>query len=194
MVEFLSDIEPADWLAIAVNALGIMAAILVAAWLAPRITSREEKRSSQERLLRMLLNTWLLPAHQDYQSAIVLIPMEFQGNNNVLGARKQYLDHVGARFPDDPKQLERHHDETAIRQTALIEAIATALSIDIKAADLMAGRYLAQGFTERDALSVSAAKAWIRIADAMEKNNQLTEHLWRQSHLSGEQARTDETR
>lgn len=170
---WLSMVKPSDWISATLNALSILAAILLATWISPKVADRKALREQQERLLRVLLNTRQTPAHSDYQAAIALLPLDFRHHPAVLHARDAYLATVNTQSPADPDEARRHLDETIARQAEMISAMANVLGCEISADSLIAGGYISQGFAERDMLNVQSMIAWQRIAAALERNNEM---------------------
>lgn len=172
-LNWLSMVEPSDWISAALNALSILAAILVATWISPMIADRKALREQQERLLKVLLNTRQTPAHSDYQAAIALLPLDFRHHPAVLKARDEYLEIVNTQIPSDPDAARQHLDDTVAKQAEMISAMANVLGFQISKESLIAGGYISQGFAERDMLNVQSMIAWQRIALALERNNEM---------------------
>ena len=173
-------ITPSDWLNAGVTTLGMFFAILTAVWISPRITDRQTRRDNQERLLRMLLNTRLIPANPDYQTAIAMIPLEFKGNEQVLVAHKRYLATVNVKVDQMDTNKAAEHDEiTATHQNLLIAAMANALDFPGVTPDsLQSDGYVSQGFVNCEQMLMQAMQAWPRIAEAIEQSNSITLALW----------------
>src|SRR5438128_704944 len=87
-------ISAGDWLSAIVNAVSVVAAIIIASLISPRLVKNQARRDQRERLLRVLLHTWPTPANPEYQSSITLIPLDFKGCKKVLAARQTYLNAV----------------------------------------------------------------------------------------------------
>lgn len=173
-------ITPSDWLNAGVTTLGMFFAILTAVWISPWITGRQTRRDNQERLLRMLMNTRLIPANPDYQTAIAMIPLEFKGNEKVCTAHKRYLATVNVKVDQiDIKKAAEHDETTTLHQNQLIAAMANALDFPGVTPDtLKSDGYVSRGFVNREQMLMQAMQAWPRIAEAIEQSNRISLALW----------------
>ena len=185
-------VKPSDWISAALNALSILAAILVATWISPKIADRKALREQQERLLRVLLNTRQTPAHSDYQAAIALLPLDFRHHPAVLKARDAYLKIVNTNVPADPDAAGKHLDDTIAKQSEMITAMADVLGFQISKESLIAGGYISQGFAERDMLNVQSMIAWQRIALALERSNEMLAASLQAPQLPAEMSEAEE--
>lgn len=168
-----SVIDAGDWLGAIVNGASILFAILIAVYFTPKLNDKKSRRDAQERLLRILINTWLTPANADYQSSIALLPLDFKGCSKVLNAREELLLVVNQMAPTETSEVSQHFETTRQKQAALIATVANEVGYDISAESLMTGAYVTQGFVDREALLINAMIAWPRIATALERSNEL---------------------
>ncbi len=155
------------------NAGSIIVGVILAGFISPWLAARTSRRDQQERLLRILLNTWQLPANADYQSSIALIPLDFKGCPKILSARQGLLKAVNTPAPEDQDAQAEHNRRLGELQAALISEIAKELDFDITPESLMSGAYLSKGFVDREHLILGALVAWQRIAHALERNNEM---------------------
>ena len=162
-----------EWLTAITNMMAIIIAILIAAKIAPKAEERRACRDQQERLLRVLIATSPTPANPDYQGAIALIPIDFRGYKSVLGARDEYLTLVNTAAPTDEEGAADLLKRTVEKQADMIAAIAQELGFDLTSEGLRSGAYVSKGFVDREHLQLDAMRSWTRIADALERNNQM---------------------
>lgn len=162
-------IDVSIWL----NALGILAGLAIAGLLTPWLASRSTTRDQKERTLRLMLNTWQIPANPDYQHAIAVIPIDFRKSKKVLAAHSALLDAVNDTPAKSEKEAVEKNEVMRGLQTKLMEAMAGDLGLELTADKLKAGAYLSQGFVDREMLLIGAMQAWTRIADALERSNEL---------------------
>jgi hypothetical protein len=164
------------WLNAASIIIGAVVALLVAGYLSPKLAAKSAKRDQQERLLRVLISTRQTVANPDYQAVINLIPIDFKGVRDILSAREAYLQCVRIPLPEGDELIHARIAEQFSLQGVLIHTIASHLGYAISESDLDASSYyLSQGFVDRQDIEVLAQRAWPRIADALERQNVLTE-------------------
>jgi hypothetical protein len=166
-------LDAGDWLTAITNMLAIIIAILIAAKIAPKAEERRARRDQQERLLRILIATSPLPANPDYQGAIALIPIDFKGNQRILDARLEYLAVVNTPPPEEEQAAVDHYKMQTEKQADLIAVIAQELDFDLTSEGLRSGAYISKGFVDREQLQIEAMRSWARIADALDRNNQM---------------------
>ncbi|MDB5659224.1 MAG: hypothetical protein JWS10_1839 [Cypionkella sp.] len=128
----------------------------------------------------MLMNTRLIPANPDYQTAIAMIPLEFRGNDKVLLAHKTYLATVNSKVDEmDATEVAKHNEITTLHQNQLIAAMAQTLDIlGVTPDTLKSDGYVSRGFVNREEMLIQAMKAWPRIAEAIEQSNSISLALW----------------
>jgi hypothetical protein len=176
-----------DWLSAITNATAIVIALLIAAKIGPKAEERRARRDQQERLLRILISTSPMPANPEYQGAIGLIPIDFKGNERILGLRTEYLALVNEPVPAEETAATKQFERFREKQSDLIAAIAQALDFDLTRDGLLKGTYVSKGFTDREELLLEAMRSWPKIAIALELNN----HMFAQSlGLLSEQQRS----
>lgn len=166
-------IAAGDWLSAITSMMAIVIGVVIAARIAPGAAERAARRDQRERLLRILLSTWLVPANAEYQGAISLVRIDFKGCKTVLDALSSYLDSANEIAPTDAEGLAAQGARTVAKQADLIAAIAQELDFDLTSEALQKGAYLSRGFVEREMLTMEAMRAWPRIADALERNNHM---------------------
>jgi len=171
--DYWTAIPAGDQISALANGLGILVAILIAAIVTPAITNRKAKRDQQERLLRILINTWLTPSNPEYQSAITLIPLDFKDCRDVMTARDKLIECVNIPWPTDINGATEHLDRTRDYQAKLISLLARRLGFTIPPESLLNGSYITQGFIDRERLMLDAMASWPRIATALERSNEM---------------------
>lgn len=137
------------------------------------LSLRTQQKNDKLKLLKQLVGTWLLEAHPDYQLGIALVPVTFDSDADVLRARDVYLAHVSQNVPEDISAREKHLEKTRDLQAHLISLMAKSVGLPIDQDSLKRSRYVAQGYVDRERLSIDAASAQVRIAAAVEENNSL---------------------
>jgi len=172
-------INKSDWLNALINFLGVVLAILTAVWLTPRLTERQNRRGSREKVLRMLLNSRLIPEHPDYQGAIALIPLEFSDDLEVNKTLEKYLAIVSEDITKLDVDAKLIIEELASDQRdKLIERLAASLgNSNITAGRLRSLSYISEGFVIRERLQLESFRAWPRIAESLEKSAELNRQL-----------------
>lgn len=168
-------LTPAEWLNAILTGASVLVAIIIASLISPKLAERSARRHQRERLLRILISTSPLPANPDYQGAIGLIPIDFKGCARVLDARAEYLALVNSPIPAETENIIAHTRDTINKQADLIAAIGQEIGFDITRQSLIDGSYVSQGFADREQLNIEAMRSWLRIASALEKNNQMFE-------------------
>nr|WP_156140885.1 DUF6680 family protein [Sphingomonas sp. 37zxx] len=99
-----------------------------------------------------------------------MIPVDFNRQQTIMAAWEKYMEAV--YYKASPDNLDRHNQEMLMRQTKLIFEITRFMRYDIAESDLEKRSYSSQSFVDRDQLNVQAQVAWIRIANALEQQNQ----------------------
>ena len=150
---------------------GPIVAVLVTIW----SDGRRQDRDQRTQLLRMLLNTRGMPADPAYSTAINLVPVEFRHREDVLLAWHHYIDAV--RYTPTPENSNAHNAKVTGKQTSLIFQMMKSLDINISETDIETEGYLSQGFVKRDNLYIDFLKVTRQMADALKKQNALTEAL-----------------
>jgi len=166
---WLTQIPDGDKLGALVNGFSILAAILVAGWLSPKLQDRAAKQDRKERTLRILLNTWQTPANAEYQSALAMTSLDFHDVRKVMLARTEYIAHVNRPAPDN--ETPEHHEKSLDLQIAIMCAMADELDYDITPESLKSGAYISKGFVDRETLILRAVDSWPHIADGIRQSN-----------------------
>lgn len=168
------------------NAAGILVGLGIAGLLTPWLASRSTRRDQQERTLRLMLNTWQIPANPDYQHAMAVIPLDFRRCRAVLAAHDRLLDAVNAPEATSEEDARSKNEQITDCQHRLMEAMADEIGLHLPAAKLRDSAYLSRGFLDREMLLIEAMRAWSRIADALERNNKLFEATISQADVVSE--------
>ena len=146
-------IAAGDWLSAVTNMLAIIIGVFIAAKIAPKVAERAARRDQRERLLRILLSTWLVPANSEYQGAISLIRIDFKGCDSVLLSLDEYLACVNFPAPTDDAEAKQHFERTVQLQADLIASIAEELDFDVTSEALRTGAYISKGFVDRELMT-----------------------------------------
>lgn len=117
----------------------------------------QQARDRRMKILRTLLATRHLPATPDYNAAINLVPVEFNGDEKVMKAWRDYIEQV--RFKPAPENEQAHRDQCRTTQTKLISSVMTTMRLKHSEADIQADAYASEGFVERDNLYLDSLRA-----------------------------------
>ncbi len=145
--------------------VGPLSAVLITLW----SQSRSAVRDKQLHTFRMLIGTRHLVADPGYSVAINMIPVDFNKCPKIIAAWEKYMD--TAYYKSSPENKDRHDRELTDKQTRLIFEISKHLNYNLSESDLEKRSYAAQSFIDRDQLGIQAQVAWIRIANALETQN-----------------------
>ena len=99
-----------------------------------------------------------------------MIPVDFSGNKQIYRAWQEYIATI--TFSPKDEEKEKHHQVVVTKQTVLIDVIAKFLGYEISQTDIQNSAYAAGGFIARDNMTLDAMNAWVRIANALEYQNQ----------------------
>ena len=164
-------LQPYELLTLLGIVIGPIAAVLITLW----ADARRRDRDQRTQVVRMLLNTRRLPADPVYSVAINLIPVEFQRHRKVMVAWRAYIEAV--RYRPTPENRETHEKRVNGKQTALLFQMMRSLGINVTETDLEADGYVSEGFVWRDNLYLDSLTAARETADALKRQNELTERL-----------------
>ncbi|WIA55997.1 hypothetical protein N6H05_23765 [Sphingobium sp. WTD-1] len=171
---WIGTIPDGDKLGAIVNGLSIIAAILVAGWISPKLQDRASKQDRKERTLRILLNTWQTPANPEYQSALAMTALDFHDVKPVMKARADYLAQVNGPPPEeDVDAATAHFQKAQSLQIAIMCAMADDLDYDISPESLRSGAYVSKGFVDREVMVLKAMEAWPQIAGSLRESNMI---------------------
>jgi predicted transcriptional regulator len=169
LLNLVALVQPSAWLDALVTSISILFAILAAVWISPSIAMRHARRNNQENVLRRLINSRLIVANPEWQTALALVPMEFQSSKVVLASRRRYHEHVSTLLDGkNDNEKSTHIAETSNLQNKLIADIAKYLKIEgLDPESLNRDRYLSQAFADREVLILKALAALPDISDAL---------------------------
>ncbi len=153
-----------------VTVVGLFAGPVSAVGITLWYQARKERIDRQIFVLRTLISTRHMPANPTYSEAINLIPLEFHGNRSIIKSWESYMEVVHTRPSEENR--ERHNQNMTISQTKLIHEISKELNYDLSESDIQFRHYTSQGYGDRDDLTIQAQVAWVRIAAALEAQNQ----------------------
>ena len=139
----------------------------------------EATRRAHERklhIMRLLLATRHLPGTSEYNTAINLIPAEFNAQAEVMTAWRKYHSLVREEHVE-PAAQEAHFRRLAAAQSSLIFEIMKSVGLKLSEGDIQTEVYISNAFAERDKLNLESLKAMPRIAAAMEAQVQMTRVL-----------------
>jgi len=167
------------YLGLKVSDIATIAAVIVGPIAAVVITlfneARRRTRELQTQTLRMLISTRHLPGDASYNTAINLIPVDFNREQAVMKAWSDYIEIV--RYAPAAGNEETHNRQMSAKQTTLIFEIMKFLKYDLSETQIQQSAYAAGGFTKRDEIWIRAQLAWPEIAQALQRQNELTERL-----------------
>jgi hypothetical protein len=160
-------LKVSEWITLAGIVIGPIIAVGITLW----IEARRRRRDQKTQTMRMLLNTRHLAGDPAYTIAINMIPVEFNKERRVMAAWRTYIEAV--RYKPSPENADAHLKEVLSKQTKLIYEVMQHLGYELPETDIQSSAYAAGVYIERDNLNISAARAWIRIADALEAQTRL---------------------
>jgi hypothetical protein len=160
-----------SWLTLFAIVLGPV--IAVAITLVTEHFRRVRERRIQ--IMRMLLATRHMPADAQYNTAINLIPAEFNDQKEVMDAWRKYHSLV-REHPDEQSRAD-HTKRTTVAQSALIYQIMRSVGLKLSEGDIQTEAYVSQGFVDRDALYIASLQALPEIAAAIKAQVGLTQMI-----------------
>lgn len=152
------------WLTLAAVFVSPILAVLISVL----IEHRRRRRDGRMIVLRQLLVTRHLPADPAYSAAVNLVPVEFNDDQPVIQAYKEYQTAINATPGDNTDAIRKAGQSVVVKQTKLIFAIMRSLGLKASEADLPAEAYAAKGMIDRDDLYLQSLSAQIRTADTLE--------------------------
>jgi hypothetical protein len=158
-----------DWLTLLAIVVGPLVAVLITFVM----EGRRRTMSNRLRIVRMLLATRHLPAHPDYNAAVNLIPAEFNDQPKVMEAWRRYLDLV-REYPSVEHQPDHQKRVDAAQSKLILEGMLSA-GLDLSEGDIQTLAYASKGFVDRDMIYIKSLQAMTEIAEALKKQNKLTE-------------------
>lgn len=146
----------------------------------------QQQRDRRMQVLRMLLATRHLPADGNWNAAINLIPVEFNGDGKVMKAWRDYIEQV--RFKPAPENADAHMKQVVTKQTKLITAVMTTMRLKHSEADIQADAYASEGFVNRDNLWLDSLRAHREGAEAMKgvRDALVAQAVWLQGQVNGQ--------
>jgi hypothetical protein len=150
-----------------VTLFGVIVGPIVAVGMTLFVEARRRQRDSRIQIMRMILNTRHLPADPSYNAAINLIPVEFNSDEKIMVAWKEYISHVRVR-PSTENRSD-HDVLTLAKQTTLIFRLMKNLGFNLTETEIQTSAYASEGSMIRDNLYLASLDAAIRSAVALEK-------------------------
>jgi hypothetical protein len=150
-----------------VTLIGIIVGPIVAVAMTLLVEAKRRQRDSKIQIMRMILNTRHLPADPSYNAAINLIPVEFNNDEKVMSAWKDYISHV--RFKPSDENKSGHDTLTIAKQTTMIFQLMKNLGFNLSETEIQTSAYASEGSIIRDNLYLASLHANVRIADALER-------------------------
>jgi hypothetical protein len=157
-----------DWATLFALFAGPILAVLITLWSEKRRHSRQQ----QVQTMRMLISTRHLPGDPVYTQAINLVPIEFNRQSKIMAAWRAYVDVV--RFKPQAGDEKSHYALVIGKQTSLVFQILQHLGYDLPENEIQTSAYAADGWIERDNISLDSQRAWRDIATALQRQNELT--------------------
>lgn len=156
---------------IAAVIVGPVAAVGITLW----YQARSERRKKEYELFQTVWDTHHDASVPQYSQAIRLIPIVFNKSSRIREAWNRYMRNVGQK--PAPENAAVHEKEFLDAKNDLIAAIATRVGIRVSDRAIRDSIYIATSYTERLILSKNAEEAQLRIADALEKNNEFLKNI-----------------
>ena len=127
--------------------LAIIVGPVIAVWVT-RIIDRDRAAEARKMdIFRTLMRTRGMPIHRDHVGALNLVEVEFIDHEDVIKTWKKYLAHLNERPPKENDELAAFGNKRDTLLTALIDAIAKALSIKVAQLDILQGNYVPRGWS-----------------------------------------------
>ena len=168
-----------DWLTIIGLLLGPIFAVLISLWR----EERRHKRHQQIHTLRQLVNSRDRANDPNFLASINVIPIDFNGNDAVMSAWKDYIKSIQARVPDDQKADQNKNSRIIL--TKLIFEMTKALKYKLPESDIQTPAYQTEGYDRQQSDQYEALKAMPKIADTLEKNHNLLSIIYQQPKGDG---------
>ena len=137
-----------------INIAAILVGPITAVGITLFIEGRRRERETKVLLVRMIMDTRHLPADSRYNTAINLIPVEFNHNEPVMSAWKKYIDHV--RYQPSEANKSEHDQQTKSKQTKLIYQLMKTMGFSLSETDIEASPYFSEGAAFRDNLYLTS--------------------------------------
>lgn len=146
---------------------GPLSAVLITLW----IDRRRRRSDARTQVLRMMLTTRRLPSDPAYLMAINLIEVEFNDCDDVMKARREYLELVSQDVSEERKP--DHDQRMQAKQATMIVGMMKAVGLKASESEILTDAYISQGFIYRDNLYLDSLKAMRDVAEALKVSNWL---------------------
>ena len=137
-----------DWLTIAAIIIGPIAAVGITLW----HDWRNEVRGRKIDVLSSLMQTRLTRLSAEHVGALNLVQLEFYGQEPVMTAHRQYIEHLNAPIPPTEPEQQRFFGTADSLFHDLLAAIADTLNYNFDKQDLARHSYVPQGWQDYEGL------------------------------------------
>lgn len=170
-----------NWILVCATLLGPIVAVLITMW-AERRRAKHQHRSN---IVQTILNTRMRVNDVQYQMAIMAVAVEFRDDKEVMAAHREYMNHVAIEPPQGGEQA--HGTQTGQKLVALLKLLFDRIGTQFSEADIDKMSYHTKGVGMQDELLHAALYGMVRIANALERQEQmLAEQVVSQADANGE--------
>lgn len=156
-----------NWILVAATLIGPIAAVVLTIW-AERRRARHQHRSN---IVQTLLNTRMRVNDIQYQMAIMAVAVEYRDDPPIMAAHKAYMNHV--EIEPAPGAEEAHDKITGQKLVALLKLLFNRIGTDFSEADIDKMSYHTKGVGMQDRLLHEALFGMVRVANALERQEQV---------------------
>lgn len=177
----LADMTTNEWLTLLAIVLGPIGAVGITLFI-------EHSRKIKERrvlIVRMLLATRHMPADAQYNTAVNLIPADFNDQPKVMAAWRRY--HAAARERHDKDGQADHQKRLNAAQSSMIFEVMRSVGLEMSEGDIQTEAYVSEGFVERDKIYMESLRALPELAAAMKAQVEFTRPIFENLRKAQEQ-------
>tara|TARA_R110000764_G_scaffold8674_1_gene28737 strand:- start:74 stop:727 length:654 start_codon:yes stop_codon:yes gene_type:complete len=163
---------------------GVFAGPLVAVGVTLWVDWRRRRSDARTHILRMILTTRRLPSDPAYLMAINLIEIEFNDCDEVMTARREYMELVRKEVSADRHIA--HNQELMAKQATMIHHMMRRVGLKSSESQIITDAYVSDGFINRDNLYLDSLKAMRDVASAIGISNWLVAKSMGQLDANGQ--------
>ena len=126
--------------------LGPIAAVFITRW----VDHKRLKHGRRMDVFRTLMRTRRMTLNPDHVGALNLVEIEFDGEQNVIKAWKDYFTHLGKKPPTESAEANVFVSERGSLLTKLLHAMAQTLKFQIEQLEIFEGGYTPQGWEDEE--------------------------------------------
>lgn len=156
-----------NWILVSATLIGPIAAVvitIVAEWMRAR-------RQHRGNIVQTLLNTRMRANDIQYQMAIMAVAVEYRNDHDVMAAHRAYMNHV--EITPAPGAEEGHDKVTGQKLVALLKLLFKSIGTEFSEADIDKMSYHTKGVGMQDRLLHEALFGMVRVANALERQEQI---------------------